>query len=171
MAPRGSSATRISRRLPRHPVERVEQPFAPGIDRIVLRQQLERADHPRPLERAEHDIVGIVRIFAAEDRAASSMSAAAARAICESLRPPCRGRPRFLPAACRSAPRASSEIGRVLRLQVERDIGDDERKHAADHLRRPTSSASAPRRGRPRRRTATAGPDRCLRDGWRWSRN
>src|SRR3984893_13343963 len=50
---------RIARRLARHAVERVEQFFAPRMDRIVLGEQFERADHARPLEAAEHDIVGI----------------------------------------------------------------------------------------------------------------
>src|SRR5262245_12458203 len=38
------------------------------MDRIVFHQQLERADHPRPLECTEHDIVRIVRRGAADER-------------------------------------------------------------------------------------------------------
>src|SRR6266404_5244300 len=56
----------MSRRFARHAVEGVKQSFAPRMDRIVLRQQFERADDARPLEWAEHDVVGIVRLFAAE---------------------------------------------------------------------------------------------------------
>ncbi len=56
----------MSRRFARHAVEGVEQSFAPRIDRITLGEQFERADDARPLERAEHDVVGIVRRIAAE---------------------------------------------------------------------------------------------------------
>ena len=38
------------------------------MNRIVFSEQLERADHARPLERAEHDVVGVVRRLAAEKR-------------------------------------------------------------------------------------------------------
>src|SRR5690349_16693156 len=57
---------RMARRLPRHAVERIEQPLAPGMDRIVLVQDPERADDAGPLKRAEHDVVRVVRRIAAE---------------------------------------------------------------------------------------------------------
>src|SRR4051812_2519427 len=47
------------RRLAPHPVEQVEHALAPGMDDVVLLQQLEWANRPRPQEGAEQDIVGI----------------------------------------------------------------------------------------------------------------
>src|SRR3977135_942038 len=57
---------RMSRRLPRHAVERVEQLFAPRMDRIIVGEQFERTDHAGPLESTEHDVVGIIRRGAAD---------------------------------------------------------------------------------------------------------
>src|ERR1700760_4571770 len=39
-----------ARRLARQPIECVEQLVAPGVDRIIFREQLERADDARPLK-------------------------------------------------------------------------------------------------------------------------
>jgi len=41
-AKRGSRLHFISRRLPRRAIERIEQPLAPGVDRIVRGEQPER---------------------------------------------------------------------------------------------------------------------------------
>ena len=106
-ASRTRALHRIARRFARHAVERVEQPFAPGMDRIVLGQQLERADHARPLERRRTRCSRHSSALRRREKAASAASAASAPAPCENPRRPCRGRRRLPPAACRSAPRGS----------------------------------------------------------------
>src|SRR5258707_1944003 len=58
---------RISRRSPRHAVERIDQPFAPCVNRIVFVEQFERTDPPRPLELAENEDVPVIRRRAAEE--------------------------------------------------------------------------------------------------------
>jgi len=56
----------IGWRSARQTVETVEQAVAPQSYRIALFQQRERADAARPLERAEHGVVGVERLIAAK---------------------------------------------------------------------------------------------------------
>ena len=50
------------------PLIQIEHAAAPGAHRIVGGQQLEIADRAGPLERAEHDVIGIGRRLAAETK-------------------------------------------------------------------------------------------------------
>ena len=54
-------------RLAAHAVEQVEHALAPGMDRIVLLQQLQRGGDARPQEGAGQGVVGIGRLLAGQE--------------------------------------------------------------------------------------------------------
>ena len=62
-----SSSDRIAHRLSREAAVKVEHPFAPAGDWVVWFEELERARRARPLESAEHGVVGVGRAGAAEE--------------------------------------------------------------------------------------------------------
>src|SRR5271170_3769697 len=65
---RAEPSDRIPDRLARHSAEGIEDAAAPRVYRIARLQELGRADAARELEAAEHDVIGIVRLVAAEIR-------------------------------------------------------------------------------------------------------
>ena len=122
----------IAKRVARKPVKRREQPVTPSPDGIISEQQRKRADAPRPLETAEHGIIGVGRHLAAEIGLRRQNGANWLQGLAE------RQYIRLAIGADRLQRRAQAllsrlaEVSAVFILQVRENVGDYQPQNSAD---------------------------------------
>src|SRR5437016_9124664 len=124
---------RIARRLACHPIECIEQSFAPRVDRIVLLEQFERADDARPLEAAEHDVISIVRRVTAEIGLCPQRQPHRLERFAKADDGSVAAGHRFLKRLAQSRLAALAKIIGVDRPKMAGNVGHDQRKDAADN--------------------------------------
>jgi gamma-glutamyltranspeptidase len=112
----------------------IQQALAPCKDRIVLLQQIEIADRPRPHQRPEDDVVGVVRRATTDERLRPKHDPHRIKALAETFHRLVAIGDELLKRLADPRLARDAEVIRVLPIELPGDVETNQRKDAGDEI-------------------------------------